>query len=105
MRPLDLRTQVWIGDGPQGRNALVGAEGHVETRGAPFAACVLCELASGVRCVAVIQPVEVAAVDLAAVGKTEQALRVEPDTIRFFSRCVVFIGMTKGALALQVIGG
>ena len=46
---------------------------------------------------------EVAAVDLAAVGKTEQALRIEPDAIRFFTRCVVLIGMTKGALALQVI--
>ena len=105
MRPLDLRTQFRIGDGPQGRDALVGAEGHVETRGAPLAARVLCELASGVRCEAVIQPVEVAAVDLAAVGKTEQALRIEPDAIRFFTRCVVLIGMTKGALALQVIRG
>ena len=35
MRPLDLRTQLGIGDRPQGRDALVGAEGHVETRGAP----------------------------------------------------------------------
>ena len=95
MRPLYLRTQFRIGDSPQGRDALVGAEGHVETRGAPLAARILCELASGVRCEAVIQPVEVAAIDLAAVGKAEQALRIEPDAIRFFSRCVVLIGMTK----------
>ena len=104
MRPLDFRTQVWVGDSPQGRDALVRAEGHVETRRAPLAARVLCELASGVRCEAVVQPVKVTAVDLAAVGKAEQGMRVEPDAIRFFSRCVVFVGMTEGALALQVVG-
>ena len=32
MSLLDLRTQVWVGDRPQGRDALVGAEGQVETR-------------------------------------------------------------------------
>ena len=48
---------------------------------------------------------EVTAVDLAAIGKTEQALRIEPDAIRLFSRCVVFVGMTEGALALKVISG
>ena len=105
MRPLDLRTQLGIGDRPQGGNTLVGAEGHVETRGAPLAARVLCELASGVRREAVIQPVEVAAVDLAAVGKTEQALRIEPDAVGFLTRRVVLVGMTERALALQVISG
>ena len=105
MCPFDLSTQPGVGDSPQGRDALVRAEGHVETRRTALAAGVLCELASGVRCEAVIQPVEVAAVDLAAVGKAEQALRIEPDAIRFFSRRVVLVGMTKGALALQVIRG
>ena len=105
MRPLDLRTQFRIGDSPQGGNTLVGAEGHVETRGAPLASRVLCELASGVRCEAVIQPVEVAAVDLATVGKTEQALRIEPDAVGFLTRRVVLVGMTERALALQVISG
>ena len=105
MRPLDLRTQLGIGDRPQGRDALVGAEGQVETGGAPLAARVLCELASGVRCEAVVQPVEVAAVDLAVVGKAEQALRVEPDAVGFLTRCVVLIGMAERALALQVISG
>ena len=95
MSLLYLRTQFRIGDRPQGGDTLVGTEGQVETRGAPLASRVLCELASGVRCEAVIQPVEVAAVDLAAVGKTEQALRIEPDAIRFFTRCVVLVGMTK----------
>ena len=57
------------------------------------------------RCEAVIQPVEVAAVDLAAVGKAEQAMRIEPDAIRFFSRSVVLVGMSEGALAFQVIRG
>ena len=105
MRPLDLRTQLGIGDRPQGGNTLVGAEGHVETRGAPLAARVLCELASGVRREAVIQPVEVAAVDLATVGKTEQAVGIEPDAVGFLTRRVVLVGMTERALALQVIGG
>ena len=103
MRPLDLRTQLGIGDRPQGRDTLVGAEGHVETRGTALAARILCELSSGVRREAVIQPVEVAAVDLAAIGKSEQALRIEPDAVRFFSRRVVLVGMTEGALALQVV--
>ena len=104
MRLLDLRTQPGVGDRPQGGDALVGGEGHVETRRTALAASILCEFSSGVRCEAVVQPVEVTAVDLAAIGKTEQALRIEPDAIRFFSRCVVFVGMTEGALALQVVG-
>ena len=103
MRPLDLRTQLGIGDRPQSRDALIGAEGHVQTGRSPLAARVASEFTPGVRCEAVIQPVEVAAIDLAAVRKSEQAIRIEPDAIRFFSRCVVLIGMTKGALALQVI--
>ena len=102
---LDLRTQPGVGDRPQSRDALVGAEGHVETRRTALAAGVLCELASGVRCEAVIQPVEVTAVDLAAVGKTEQALRVEPDAVGFLTRRVVLVGMSEGALAFQVIRG
>ena len=52
-----------------------------------------------------IQPVEVAAIDLAAVGKTEQARRVEPDPVRLLARGVVLIGMPEGALALEVIRG
>ena len=48
---------------------------------------------------------EVAAIDLAAVGKTEQACRVEPDPVRLFARGVVLIGMPEGALALEVIRG
>ena len=104
MRPLDLRTQFRIGDRPQGGNTLVRAEGQVETGRAPLAARVLCEFAPAAWGKAVVQPVKVTAVDLAAVGKAEQGMRVEPDAIRFFSRCVVFVGMTEGALALQVVG-
>ena len=37
--------------------------------------------------------------------KSEQALRIEPDAIRFFARRVVLVGMAEGALALQVIRG
>ena len=105
MRSLDLRTQLGIGDGPQGRDTLVSAEGHVETRRTALAAGVLGQLASGVRCEAVVQPMEVTAVDLAAVGKTEQALRVEPDAVGFLTRRVVLVGMSEGALAFQVIRG
>ena len=105
MRPLDIRTQVCVGDGPQGRDALVGAEGHVETRRTALAASILCEFAPAAWGKAVVQPVEVAAVDLAAVGKTEQALRIEPDAVGFLTRRVVLVGMTERALALQVIGG
>ena len=69
MRLFDLSTQPGVGNRPQGGDTLVGTESHVETCGAPLAAGILCELASGVRREAVIQPVEVTAVDLAAVGK------------------------------------
>ena len=48
---------------------------------------------------------EVTAVDLAAVGKTEQALRVEPDAVGFLTRRVVLVGMSERALALKVIRG
>ena len=105
MRPLDLRTQLGIGDGPQGRDALVRAEGHVETGRTALAAGIPRELASAVRGEAVIQPVEVAAVDLAAVGKTEQALGIEPHSVRLLTRRVVLIGMAERALALQVVRG
>ena len=105
MRPLDLRTQLGIGDRPQGGNTLVRAEGQVETGRAPLAARVLCEFAPAAWGEAVVQPVEVAAVDLAAVGKTEQALRIEPDAVGFLTRRVVLVGMTERALALQVISG
>ena len=54
---------------------------------------------------AVIQPVEVAAVDLAAVDKTEQAVGVEPHSVRLFSRRVILVGMAERALALQVVRG
>ena len=57
------------------------------------------------RSEAVIQPVEVAAVDLAAVDKTEQAVGVEPHSVRLFSRRVILVGMAKRALALQVVRG
>ena len=91
MCPFDLSTQPGVSHSPQGRDALVRAEGHVETgrtalaagvpgelasgvpgelaSGVPgeLASGVPGELASGVRCEAVIQPVEVAAVDLATV--------------------------------------
>ena len=103
MCPFDLSTQPGVSHSPQGRDALVRAEGHVETGRTALAAGVPGELASGVRCEAVIQPVEVAAVGLAAVGKAEQALRIEPDAIRLFAGRVVLVGMPKGALALQVI--
>ena len=103
MRPLDLRSQLGIGDRPQGGNTLVGAEGQVETGRAPLAARVLCEFAPAAWGKAVVQPVEVAAVDLATVGKTEQALRIEPDAVGFLTRRVVLVGMTERALALQVI--
>ena len=105
MSLLDLRTQLGIGDGPQGGNTLVSAKGQVETRRAPLTARVLCEFAPAAWGKAVVQPVEVAAVDLAAVGKTEQALRIEPDAVGFLTRRVVLIGMTERALALQVISG
>ena len=81
---------------------------HAASQSGPLAETNLCPrtgCATSVRCETVVQPVKVAAVDLAAVGKAEQGLRIEPDAIRFFSRCVVLIGMTKGALALQVIRG
>ena len=52
-----------------------------------------------------IQPVEVAAVDLAAVDKTEQAVGVEPHSVRLFSRRVILVGMAERALALQVVRG
>ena len=105
MRLFDLRTQPGVGNRPQGRDTLVGAKGQVETCRAPFASGVLGQLASAVRCEAVVQPVEVTAVDLAAVGKTEQALRIEPHPVWLFSRRVVFVGMAEGALALEVIRG
>ena len=38
MRPFDLRTQPGVGDRPQGGDAFISAEGHVETRRTPFAA-------------------------------------------------------------------
>ena len=105
MRPVDLRTQLGIGDGPQGRDALVRAEGHVETRRTALAAGIAREFATAVRSEAVIQPVEVAAVDLAAVDKTKQAVGVEPHSVRLFSRRVILVGMAERALALQVVRG
>ena len=81
MRLFDLRTQIGVGDSPQGRDALVGAEGQVKTCRAPLTAGVLCQLPSGVRCEAVVQPVEIAAIDLTAVREPEQALRIEPDAV------------------------
>ena len=64
---------------------LSALESHIQTRRAPLAAGVLCQLAPAVRCKAVIQPMEVAAIDFPAVGKTEQARRVEPDTVRLLA--------------------
>ena len=105
MRPLDLRTQIGIGNGPQGGDALVRAEGHVETGRTPLAACIAREFTPAVRGEALIQPVEVAAIDLAAVRKSEQPLRVEPHPVRFLTRRVVLVGMAERALALQVVRG
>ena len=51
-----------------------------------------------------IEPVELSAIDPAAVGKTEQAAGVPPHAVRFLARRVVLVGMTEGALALKVIG-
>ena len=55
------------------------------------------------RAEAVIEPVEITAIDLAAVRKSEHPLRVEPDAVGFFARGVVLIGMAEGTLAFQVI--
>ena len=103
MRPLDAGPQSGVRYGPQGRDALVRAEGHVETRRAPLAAGVARQPFSTGRAEAVIEPVEITAIDLAAVGKSEHPLRVEPDAIRFFARGVVLVGMAEGTLAFQVI--
>ena len=102
---LDLAAQAGIGDGPQGGDALVRAEGHVETGRAPLAAGVARELARAVGRKTVIEAVELAAVDLRPVVQVEQALGVEPDPVRLLARRVVLVGMAEGALALQVVRG
>ena len=104
VRPLDLRPQFGIGDRPQGRDALVGAEGQVETGRAPLAAGIAGQPAAAVRGEAAVEAMEIAAVDRAAVGQSEQAHRVEPDAVRLLAGGVVFVGMPERALALQVIG-
>ena len=105
VRFLDPGPKRRIGDGPERRHALVGREGHVDTRRTPVAARVPGEPAGAVRREAVIEPMKVAAVDLAAVLKAEQALGVEPHPVRFLSRRVVLVGMPERALALQVVRG
>ena len=104
VRLLDLTTQLGIGDGPERGYALVSRECHVDARRALIAARVPGEFLGAVRCKAVIEPVEVAAVDLAAVLEAEQALGVEPHPVGLLSRRVVLVGMTERALALQVVG-
>ena len=104
VRLLDLATQRRIGDGPERGHALVGREGHVQARRALRAARVPGELGGAVRREAVIEPVEVAAVDLAAVIETEQTPGVEPHPVRLLARRVVLVGMAERALALQVVG-
>ena len=104
VRPLDLRPQFGIGDRPQGGDALVGAEGQVEAGRAPVAAGIPGQPAAAVRGEAAVEPMEIAAVDRAAVGQSEQAHRVEPDAVRLLAGGVVFVGMPERALALQVIG-
>ena len=102
---LDPEPKRGIGDGPERGHALVGRECHVHARRALGAACVSGEPAGAVRCEAVVEPLEVAAVDLAAVLKAEQALGVEPHPVRLLSCRVVLVGMAERALALQVVRG
>ena len=104
MRALDLRTQLRIGDSPQGGDALVGAERHVEAGRALLASGIARQPFAAIGGEAMIQPVELSAIDPAAVGKPEQAAGVPPHAIRFLARRVVLVGMTEGALALKVIG-
>ena len=96
---LDLTAQLGIGDGPQGRHALVGREGHVEAWRALPAAGVPGEPARAVRREAVIEAVEVAGIRLAAVLQAEQAVGVEPHPVWFLARRVVLVGMAERALA------
>ena len=104
VRALDLRTQLRIGNSPQGGDALVGAERHVEAGRALLASGIARQPLSTVGGEAMIQPVELSAINPAAVGKPEQAAGVPPHAIRFLARRVVLVGMTEGALALKVIG-
>ena len=65
----------------------------------------LVSTAGFVRREAVVEPLEVGAVDRAAVLEAEQALGVEPHPVRLLARGVVLVGMTERALALQVVLG
>ena len=95
VRLFDLTAQARIGDGPQRGNALVGGERHVEAGRAPFAAGVPGQLARPVRGDAVIEAVELAAVDLAAILQAEQVRGIEPHPVRLLSRRVVFVGVAE----------
>ena len=63
------------------------------------------EPGGAVRREAVVEPLEVAAVDLAAVLEAEQARRIEPHPVRLLACRVVLVRMAERALALQVVGG
>ena len=104
VRALNFRTQLRIGDSPQGGDALVRAERHVEAGRALLASGIARQPFAAVGGEAMIQPVELSAIDPAAVGKPEQAAGVPPHAIRFLASRVVLVGMTEGALALKVVG-
>ena len=104
MGAFDLRTQLRIGESPQGGDALVGAKRHVETGRALLASGIARQLFAAVGGEAMIEPVELSAIDPATVGKPQQAAGIPPHTIGFLARGVVLVGMSEGALALKVIG-
>ena len=104
MRALDQRTQLRVSDSPQGGDALVGAEGHVETGRARLASGIARQPFAAVGGEAMIEPVELSAIDPATVGKPEQAAGVPPHAMGFLARRVVLVGMAERALALKVIG-
>ena len=83
---------------------LLGAKRHVEAGRALLASGIARQPFAAVGGEAMIEPVELSAIDPAAVGKPEQAAGVPPHAIGFLARRVVLVGVTEGALALKVIG-